>query len=124
MAFLETVAPERRIGAGLFFLIIAMGILVVQPVSPLLTGVLAIITLLASAVFFVTVGRDTTSEPAYDVGFWLLSVVTALGMYLATGFVLEGDVDTVGLLVFVIGFGLVLGVLAELRAKLTGRREN
>lgn len=119
MAILEDVDPRQRVGAGLLFLIIALGVLVVQPAGPPLSAILASVNLPFSAFFLVTVGRDTTSEPSYDVGFWLLAVVVALGMYLVTGLLITGAVDTFQVLVFIIGFGLVLGVLAELREKLT-----
>lgn len=118
MAILEKVDPKQRIGAGLLFLIIGLGILVVQPAEPIVTAILAGVNLLLSALFLVTVGRDTTTEPAYDVGFWLLAVLVALAMYLGASLLITGDMDTVQLLVFIIGFGLVLGFLAELREKL------
>ena len=119
MAVLEGVAPAQRIGAGLLFLFIALGVLVVQPAGPTVSGILAGINLLMSAAFLLTVGRDTTAEPTYDVGFWLLAVVVALAMYLGTGLLIAGEVDIFQLLVFIIGFGLVLGILAELRHRLT-----
>lgn len=122
MAFLEDVEPRQRVGAGLLFLIIAVGVLVVQPATPILTAIVASINLLFSALFLVTVGRDTTTA-TYDVGFWLLSIVVALAAYLLTAIVLAGTIDLFQVLVFTIGFGLVLGLLAELRAKLTDRRD-
>jgi hypothetical protein len=122
MALLEDVEPRQRVGAGLLFLIIAMGVLVVQPATPILTAIIASINLLFSALFLLTVGRDTTTA-TYDVGFWLLSIVVALAAYLSTTIVLTGTIDLFQALVFTIGFGLVLGLLAELRANLTDRRD-
>jgi hypothetical protein len=122
MALLEDVEPRQRVGAGLLFLIIAMGVLVVQPATPILTATIASVNLLFSALFLLTVGRDTTTA-TYDVGFWLLSIVVALAAYLLTTIVLTGSIDLFQVLVFTIGFGLVLGLLAELRAKLTDRRD-
>ncbi|TMT80232.1 hypothetical protein E2L06_18420 [Haloterrigena sp. H1] len=123
MAIFEDMEPERRVGAGLLFLIIAMGVLVVQPATPIITAVIASINLLISATFLITVGRDTTEKPAYDVGFWLLSVIVALAMYLFTTLLLTGTLYIFQVLVFIIGFGLILGFLAELRAKLTNHRK-
>ncbi|TKR24939.1 hypothetical protein [Natronomonas salsuginis] len=122
MALLGDVEPRQRVGAGLLFLIIAMGVLVVQPATPVLTATIASINLLFSALFLLTVGRDTTTA-TYDVGFWLLSIVVALAVYLSTTIVLTGTIDLFQVLVFTIVFGLVLGLLAELRANLTDRRD-
>lgn len=124
MAIFEDVDPTQRVGAGLLFLIIAMGVLVVRPATTSLTAVLAIVNLLISALFLITVGRDTTAEPAYDVGFWLLSLVVGLATYLFTTLLLTGSVNTLQVLVFIITFALVLGFLAEVRAKLINRPEN
>jgi len=123
MAIFEDVEPERRVGAGLLFLGIAMGVLVVQPATPMITAVIASTNLLISTIFLITVGRDTTETPAYDVGFWLLAVIVALVMYILTTLLLAGTLYIFQVLAFVIGFGLSLGVLAELRAKLTNHRK-
>lgn len=122
MAVFEDAEPEQRVGAGLLFLIIAMGVLVVQPATPIITAVIAGVNLLISAVFLMTVGRDTTENPGYDVGFWLLAVTVALAMYLFTTLLAADTIEVFQVLVFIIGFGLVLGILAELREKLTNHR--
>lgn len=124
MVIFEGVEPEQRVGAGFLFLIIAMGVLVVQPATPIITAVIAGINLLFSATFLITAGQDTTENPAYDVGFWLLSVIVALAMYLFTTLLLTATLDIFQTLVFIIGFGLILGLLAELRAKLTNHHKH
>jgi hypothetical protein len=119
MVTISTVDVEQRLGAGLLFLLIAVAVLFLQPAAPVLTAVIAGLNLLLSAGFLLTVGRDTADEPSYDVGFWLLAMVVALGMYLAVTLGLTGEVDTFRLLLFIIGFGIILGVLADLRARVT-----
>ncbi|MFC7116536.1 hypothetical protein ACFQH2_18505 [Natronoarchaeum sp. GCM10025703] len=78
MAVFREIDVRQRVGAGFLFLIIAIALLVTQPADQVLSAILAGINLLISAFFLVTVGRDTTEEPTYDVGLWLLSMVVAL----------------------------------------------
>ncbi len=108
----------QRLGAGFLFLVIALAVLVVQPGSQVLTAVIAGLNLLISAVFLLTVGRDITDKPTYDVGFWLLSMVIALGMYLVSTIGFSDTSDLGQVLVFIIGFGLLLGIGAELRGRI------
>ena len=90
--FIETDA-EKRVGAGLLFLIVAIAVLVVQPAESAVTVAVAGLNLLLSALFLLTVGRDTVEDPGYDVGFWLLAMVVALGMYLVAALVGPGEID-------------------------------
>lgn len=109
---------SQCLGAGFLFLAIALAVLVVKPGSQIVTAVVAGFNLLISAIFLLTVGRDISDEPTYDVGYWLLSIVFALAMFLVSTIGLSDAGDLTQLLVFIIGFGLLLGIGAEVRLRM------
>lgn len=119
MALFSDMDVEKRLGAGLLFLIIALGVLVTRPWEPMLVGAVAGLNLLISAVFLLTVGRDTVEDTGYDMGFWLLALATATAAYIGAGFGIRGEIDTTEFLVFIIGFGILLGLLAEIRGRIS-----
>lgn len=119
MAPFSDMSVKQRLGAGLLFLVIALGVLVTRPWEPMIIAVIAGLSLLISAVFFLTVGRDTVEDTGYDMGFWLLAVVTATAAYIGAGFGIRGEIDTPEFLVFIIGFGILLGLLAEIRDRIS-----
>lgn len=65
-----------------------------------------------------TVGRDTVEDTGYDMGFWLLALVTATAAYIAATLGIRGELDTTEFLVFILGFGILLGFLAEIRGRI------
>lgn len=119
MAIFADIDAQQRIKAGLLFLLVAVMTLYTQPAGEVLSAVIAGINLLISTLFLVSVGRDTTEEPGFDVGFWLLAMVSALGTYIVSALVTTGTVPLFGMLLFIIGFGIILGLLAEVRGRIT-----
>ncbi len=114
MKFLENVDEKNRLAAGLLFLIIAVAVLLTSPFVNYVTAAVASLNILISAVFLLTVGRDTT-ETDRDMGLWLLSLVTATGTYLGVSMFVRNEFVIFEFLVFIIAFGLVLGLLDDLR---------
>ena len=118
MAIFAEIDSQQRINAGILFLLVALVTLYTQPAGHGLSAVIAGINLLISTLFLVSVGRDTTEKPTFDVGLWLLAIVAAVGMYIVSALVTTGTVPLFGMLLFIIGFGISLGLLAEVRGRI------
>lgn len=115
MEWLEEMSPERRTGGGFLFLLIAIAVLVVQPVSdPFILAVIALANLVISGVFFVTLGREASSDE-FDFGTWAASVVAATVAYAAISLGMSGELDMVQFMAFVVAFSVGLAFFSGIR---------